>query len=346
MNSQFWKGKRVLITGHNGFKGCWLTKWLDLCGAVTCGISLEPECESVYSELKFSSNYKGYIADVTDAETIGKIVTEFEPDIVFHLAAQAIVKVASDFPAKTFETNVMGTVNVFEALRKCGKIKSIVIVTSDKVYENTEQATHFVEDDRLGGFEAYSASKACEEIVAQTYRSQYFLNKGIGVATARACNTFGGGDHHFDRLIPYLIRADYYGDNIELRNIDAVRPWQYILDTLNGYLMLAEALYKEPSKYSSAYNFGPPLNDIYTVGDIAKLISDSKIDNVKASLVESGILMIESTKSKKELGWEQCYSLQAALKRTCIFYKGDFIGKPIDELFTEEILNSLWMKKI
>lgn len=337
-NHEFWKDKKVLITGDNGFKGCWLTKWLDMTGAYTCGISLPAEEESIYQELNFSERHCCHECDIRKNEALEQIVQKFQPEIVFHLAAQAIVKTAKEKPADTFSTNVMGTVNLLEALRRCHNVHAIVVITSDKVYENTEEYAAFTEESRLGGNEPYSASKACVEFVVKAYRDIYFLQSGVGAATARASNIFGGGDHHFDRLLPYLMKSVYEGSPAAIRNPDAIRPWQYILDVLRGYLCLAERLYEDPGHYSQAYNFGPSENDLYTVGEIAGLLLKRQAGfQTPKNFYEATILMIDSHKSKRELGWEPFFRVKDGMQRTQWMYEAYFDGESINDLMEQEL---------
>lgn len=342
MKREFWKDKKVLITGHNGFKGCWLTKWLDMAGAYTCGISLPAEKESIYYKLNFSARHCYYECDIRRSRILEQTVQNFQPEIVFHLAAQAIVRTAKEKPAETFSTNVMGTVNLLEVLRHCSNVHAIIVVTSDKVYENTEGYIAFTEGSRLGGNEPYSASKACAEFVVKAYRDIYFSQSGIGTATARASNIFGGGDHHFDRLLPYLMKSVYEGVPATLRNPDAIRPWQYILDVLRGYLCLAEHLYGNPGQYSQAYNFGPAENDLYTVGEIAEILLQRYAGGqAERSFYEANILMINSNKSKRELEWKPLFSVKQGLERTQWMYGAYFEGKSMNDLMEQE-LNHYW----
>lgn len=307
-------------------------------GAYTCGISLPAEKESIYHELYFSNRHCYYELDIRKGDILAQTIRQFRPEIVFHLAAQAIVKTAKKKPAETFSTNVMGTVNLLEALRNSDSIRTIVVITSDKVYENTGQYISFTESAKLGGDEPYSASKACEELVVKAYRDTYFAEHGIGVATARASNTFGGGDHHFDRLLPYLIKATYEKKPIVLRSPDSIRPWQYILDLLRGYMRLAECLYYNPDKFAQGYNFGPEKDDLYTVEEIAMLLRREYVkDKAEKSFREANILMIDSSKSIKELQWRPSFQIKDGIKRTQLLYEDYFNGKSINGLVEEEI---------
>lgn len=339
MDKLFWKNKRVLITGNNGFKGCWLTKWLDMLGAYVCGVSLKAESESVYNEIEFSDRYTYYEEDVTDLETVNRIFNEFKPEIVIHLAAQAIVKTAYNEPVRTFSSNVMGTVNIMECIKNTSDVKSALVITSDKVYENNEERTSFLETDRIFGNEPYSASKACQEIVVHAYRDTYFQDREIGIATARAANTFGGGDNHFDRLLPYIIKANFYKEKIMLRNPDAIRPWQYILDLLRGYLTLSQKLYENGRDYSSGFNFGPDKTQLFTVGEIAGMICEQTSKGRDSEFNEAGVLMLNSDKSERLLDWKALYSIEEGIKRTSAMYNAYFEGVKYNELIENEILD-------
>ena len=338
MNSEFWKGKRVLVTGDNGFKGAWLAKWLDLMGAEVLGISLEPDSCSIYNQLKFTALHTSIVGDIRDLEFVLKEIKTFKPEIVFHLAAQALVREAEKRPVDTLSTNVMGTVNVLESLRQCeDSVRSIVVVTSDKVYKNIEMYDFYNEEADLGGDEPYSVSKVCEEMVAAVYRDMYFSKINVGVATARASNTFGGGDHHFDRLIPYLMKSAYEGDRVEIRNPLAIRPWQYILDLLRGYMMLAERLYINPTSYSEEWNFGPNKEELYTVGDMVDVLLGTQMKVVAKSFKEANLLMIDSTKSNERLKWKPIYSVQKGIECSKDMYFDFFRGGAIDDLMNKAI---------
>ena len=336
--NNFWNNRRVLITGHTGFKGVWLSKWLDMLGAHTMGYSLPPDNYSLYDKICFSANHQSLYADVRDRVSLTNAIREFEPEIIFHLAAQAIVETAREKPAVTFETNVMGTVNLLEAVRNAPCVKSIIVITSDKVYDNIESYVPYIESDRLGGSEPYSASKACEELAVLAYRNVILSTKTIGIATARASNVYGGGDLHYDRLIPYLIHSKIQNTKVAIRNPEAVRPWQYVLSPIYGYMLLAEALYHEPDKYSEAFNFGPPEDELVTVGELSSLIAGTgNITVEKRSLHEAGLLLINSMKSCECLGWKPILDLRSGLDRTELFYREIGHGKNVTELFEREI---------
>lgn len=338
MNNSFWKNKRVLITGHNGFKGVWLTKWLDMVGARITGISLPPDSEEGIDALSFSQNYKNVNFDIRD-NGLCRIIFDFQPEIIIHLAAQAIVKTAKEKPLETFQTNVMGTANLLESLRISGEtVRSIVIITSDKVYENRETMTPYREDDPLMGSEPYSCSKVAEEQVAKAYFESYFREMGIGMATARASNTFGGGDFHFDRLIPYLEKCSFEGIVPQIRNPASIRPWQYVLDILNGYMMLAEHLWEKPDTHIETYNFGPDRQELYSVNEMADIICNGSCTRkAKQEFYEAGFLLLNSDKSKEELGWAPVYNVKEGLLETNAAYREYFVNGCSDRLYEERI---------
>lgn len=337
MKPEFWKNKRVLITGHNGFKGTWLTKWLDTIGAKVMGVSLRPDEKNGFDRLSFSGNFCDCEIDLRKIEQLDSI-TEFAPEIVIHLAAQAIVKTAKEYPVDTFATNVMGTANLLEVLRTIPSVKSIVVVTSDKVYENKEQMVAYTENDGLMGNEPYSCSKVAEEQVARAYYESYFKALGVGVATARASNAFGGGDYHFDRLIPYLEECSYRGDTPEIRNPNAIRPWQYVLDLLAGYMTLAEFLFEKSNLEWQSYNFGPDKQELYTVGQMADIICGNAVETVvRQDFYEAGLLMIASDKSKMELGWKPLYNVREGLVQTNLSYQEYFENGNSDLIYDRAI---------
>ena len=324
MKPEFWKGKTVLITGHNGFKGTWLSKWLDMMGAHVLGVSLCPDEKNGFEKLTFSNSYRNLEIDIRDYQKLS-ILQQYSPEIVIHLAAQAIVKTAKEHPIETFATNVMGTANLLEQLRNVSSIKAIVVVTSDKVYENKEQMLAYTENDGLMGSEPYSCSKVAEEQVAKAYFESYFKAKHVGVATARASNAFGGGDYHFDRLIPYLEACAYRNVIPEIRNPNAIRPWQYVLDLLAGYLTLAEYLYDKPNASWKSFNFGPERSELFTVGEMADIICGNAVaSSLRQNFYEAGLLMIDSQKSKEQLGWFPRYNVSEGLVQTNHSYQEYF----------------------
>lgn len=322
-----YKGKKVLITGHTGFKGGWLCLWLNALGAETVGYALAPDTEpSLYNVGGIGDYGKSIIADIRDRGQLLKIMEQERPEFVFHLAAQPLVRRSYKDPAGTFETNVMGTVNILEAVRKVDSVRSCVIITSDKCYENMEWIYPYRENDPLGGHDPYSASKASAEIVVSSYRRSFFSDGRCGVATARAGNVIGGGDWAEDRIVPDCIRSLVNGKRVKVRNPNAIRPWQFVLDPLHGYLMLGLKVREDPGAYSEAWNFAPPVSQ-YTVrelvDDIVRCWGSGGWDEVSdpASLHEAHFLRLDSTKANVRLGWAPALSLQEGIERTVEWYK-------------------------
>lgn len=329
IDKHFWADKKVFITGHTGFKGSWLCLWLSSLGANVTGYALEaPTSPSMYSLCNIDSMITSIIADIRDKEKIRQALMDAEPDIVIHMAAQPLVRDAYRIPIETYEINVMGTANVLEGVRYAighgKKIKAFINVTTDKCYENKEWAWGYRENDRLGGYDPYSNSKACSELVTASYRDSFFnLNEysshGIGIATARAGNVIGGGDWAFDRLIPDCVRALLNGEVIKIRNPHAIRPWQHVLEPLSGYLLLAERLYTSGDKYSGSWNFGPADTDAQPVEWIVKELCKMWDDAAKYEIDlgrnphEATYLKLDCSKAKMQLGWSPKWQLGKAL---------------------------------
>ncbi|MEA3493979.1 MAG: CDP-glucose 4,6-dehydratase [Candidatus Margulisiibacteriota bacterium] len=322
MNNYFWKKKRVFITGHTGFKGSWLCLWFYLMGAEVVGYALQPPTRpSLFKLCRIDKLVKSIIGDVRDLKKLKRAMLAAKPEIVFHMAAQPIVRESYKVPVDTFNINVVGTVNVLEAARSCRSIKVIVNVTTDKVYEESNEnrvtSNGYKESDKLGGYDPYAGSKACSEIVSSVYRRSYSMN----IATARAGNVIGGGDWAGDRLIPDFVRALISKRKVKLRNPKATRPWQHVLEPLSGYLMLAEKLYKKADKYSGAWNFGPDDRDSKTVGWVVnKLMKKLKVKNMvqidkKKHPHETKLLKLNSKKSRKELGWRPKWGIDKAIDK-------------------------------
>lgn len=329
MNPAFWSGKRVFVTGNTGFKGSWLTVWLNRLGAQVRGFSLPPETKpSLFEAARVHRDAATVFGDVRDAAAVERALNGHRPSIVFHLAAQALVRRSYDEPADTFATNVMGTVHVLEAARRCPTVRAVVVVTSDKCYENVETSRAYIEGDRLGGRDPYSASKACAEIATDAWRQSFSGRaKSPLLATARAGNVLGGGDWAQDRLLPDLVRALCRGRAPQVRHPEAVRPWQHVLDPLAGYLLLAERLYRGRPEYCGAWNFGPPRRDARTVRSVADKVCSLWSAKARWKPVrdrsrrhEAKLLSLDAGKARRQLGWCSRLSIEEALQWTVEWY--------------------------
>jgi CDP-glucose 4,6-dehydratase len=321
MNEKFWADKRIFLTGHTGFKGSWLSLMLQNLGAKVTGYSLIPSTEpNLFEVADVANGMTSIIGDICDLPTLQSAMGAAEPDIVIHMAAQPLVRHSYVEPVETYETNVMGTVNVLEAVRHTSCIKAVLVVTTDKCYENREWVWGYREDDALGGFDPYSSSKACSEIVSSAYRSSYFVNKNVRLATARAGNVIGGGDWAKDRLIPDLIRSFENNEVAFIRNPKSIRPWQHVFEPLRGYIMLTERLYSaENEEYSRAWNFGPTDHDCKPVDWIASKMSSLWGDNASwtsgssSELHEAKNLKLDTSLVTSKLGWIPILSLEQGL---------------------------------
>lgn len=323
MNTQFWAKKRVFITGHTGFKGSWLSLWLQELGAELCGYALSPATDpSLYELANVASGMQSVIGDIRDLEHLSASIREFQPDILFHMAAQPLVRYSYENPIETFSTNVMGTVNVLEAARYCDSIKAVINITTDKCYENKEWVWGYRENDPLGGYDPYSSSKACAELVASAYRQSFSQT----VASVRAGNVIGGGDWAKDRLVPDIIRALIQKQNVLLRNPNSIRPWQHVLEPLRGYLLLAEKLCENP-KFAEGWNFGPYEQDIQPVSIITDKICKlwgsgaSWIKENQQHVHEAQNLKLDISKARSQLGWSPRLNLENTLQYLVSWYK-------------------------
>jgi CDP-glucose 4,6-dehydratase len=321
-----YRNRRVLVTGHTGFKGSWLTLWLESLGAQVAGIALPPETQPSHWHL-LSLDVADHAQDIRDAVALKRLLRAIRPEIVFHLAAQPLVRRSYRDPLATWETNVMGTANLLDACRDVADLKAIVVVTSDKCYENREWLWGYRENDRLGGHDPYSASKAATELVAASYRKSFFLGaQGPLLATARAGNVVGGGDWSEDRLVPDLVRAIGAGESLEIRSPGATRPWQHVLESLSGYLLLGQRLLEGRAEFAEAWNFGPDLQGNRTVSDVlARLQGHWPQVHWHATAApqphEANLLQLDSTKARQKLGWQPHWDLQQTLKMTAIWYR-------------------------
>jgi CDP-glucose 4,6-dehydratase len=328
VDSEFWAGRRVLLTGHTGFKGSWLLLMLDAMGAEVTGLSLEPETEpAMFRQIGGERLCDHHIADIRDQSAVNAIVARAQPEVLLHLAAQPLVRRSYTDPVESFATNVLGTAHALDAARHVKGLKAIVSVTTDKCYENVGQAEGYVEGDRLGGHDPYSNSKACAELVSQCFRDSYFAAAGVGVATARAGNVIGGGDYSADRLVPDAARAFAANRALEIRNPDAVRPWQHVIEPLSGYCLLAERLAADPVRYAGGWNFGPPAVDMAPVSRVVDLMAlhwgrtSGYVRQPGEHPHEAALLTLDSSKAHRELGWAPRLTLEQATGLSAEWYR-------------------------
>ena len=349
MNPQFWQGKKVLITGHTGFKGSWLCLWLQHLGAELIGYSLLPPTKpSLFEVAQVEKLMTSIIGDVRDRQHLSTVIAQFQPEIVLHLAAQPLVRESYKAPVDTYATNVMGTVNLLESVREVGGVKVLINVTSDKCYENREWIWGYRENEPLGGYDPYSSSKACAELVTAAYRNSFFhpekySEHGLAIATARAGNVIGGGDWASDRLVPDIINSLMTGQPLLIRNPYATRPWQHVLEPLNGYLTLAEHLFQQGSAYSEAWNFGPNESDIKPVhwiveqllslwgGDVS-WTKDAAIQNHEANY-----LALDCAKARSRLKWQPKLDLLTALAWIVDWTKAFQSGQNMRQITEDQI---------
>ncbi|WP_419177025.1 CDP-glucose 4,6-dehydratase [Desulfosediminicola sp.] len=326
---EMFRNRRVFITGHTGFKGSWLAFLLHEIGADVMGFALPPATKvNHFDLLGLSEKIKHRIGDIRDADHLTTTIQEFQPEFVFHLAAQALVRPSYDDPASTFSTNVIGSVNLLDAVRKCESIRSLVYITSDKCYENVEWIWGYRENDLLGGRDPYSASKAAAEIAFSSFARSYFQQRPtLGSATTRAGNVIGGGDWAVDRIIPDCIRAIEAGQPVRLRNPGATRPWQHVLEPLAGYLLLAALLYEDPKRWGGSWNFGPSTHEVRTVQNVAEVIVEHmgkgciEIIESQTQVHEARLLQLNCDKAHQLLGWYPRWQVEKTLESTALWYK-------------------------
>ncbi|MDR2437270.1 MAG: CDP-glucose 4,6-dehydratase [Endomicrobium sp.] len=343
-----YKNKKVFITGHTGFKGSWLALWLTQLGAKICGYALKPNTEpSMFNILGLEKIIERHIeGDIRDFDKLNIELNKFSPDIVFHMAAQPLVRISYKEPLETYQTNVLGTVNILEVVRRNEKVKAVVNVTTDKCYKN--KGTAYKETDELGGYDPYSSSKACSELVTSSYRDSFFNVQDFGrkhntlLATARSGNVIGGGDYSLDRLIPDFVKSVQKNQNIILRNTHAIRPWQFVLEPIRGYILLGEKLLNLEKQYADAYNFGPEEASAISVEEfIKKAISfwgkGGYKEDVREQPHEAKVLKLDISKAKKELNWFPCYNIDGAVKYTIEWYKAYYEGVNMNDFSLNQI---------
>lgn len=342
--NRFFKEKKVLITGQTGFMGSWLTMWLTMLHANVCGYALDPpSTPSMYETLNLGSTIMDIRGDIRNTELLRKTILDFEPELIFHLAAQPIVLQSYDNPLETFDTNVNGTVNLLNEARKVRSVKSIIVVTSDKSYQNNEWVYPYRENDTLGGKDPYSASKSCQEIVINSFRESYFSKSSIGISSIRAGNVIGGGDWAKYRIVPDIVRAINNDEPVKIRNPDSVRPWQHVLEPISGMMSLAEKMYSD-IEFSGAWNFGPDYRKRTTVRELVKTFirlwgtGSYEIKEVTDSK-ESKYLLLDTNKSREKLNWFPHFNLEESIKNTVEWYKDYYLTKETIKSKTEKQIN-------
>lgn len=342
VRSSFWRGKRVFLTGHTGFKGGWLAHWLVSMGAHVRGYALQADgSPNLFSALAIEECITSHvIGDIRDGDLLQTSLQGFSPDIVLHLAAQPLVRASYKNPIETYETNVVGTLKVLEAIRQCSSVRAAVCITTDKVYDNKEWLWGYRETDRLGGHDPYSSSKACCELAVDSYRKSFLSAAGIGVATARAGNVVGGGDWSKDRLVPDAVRAFAKSETVSIRNPASTRPWQHVIEPLRGYLMLAEALWEAPQEFSDSFNFGPRSEGITSVANVMTSFCQSwgegatwkDTSDTAVGPHEARALSLDISRAEATLNWQPQFALEKTLELTADWYRTQASGAQSDEL--------------
>ena len=345
VDANFWKNKKVLVTGHTGFKGSWLSLWLQSMDANVRGVSLAPTSEpNLFNIANVQNGLEHYIADIRDLNAMRFHVSDFNPDIIIHMAAQPLVRRSYKEPVETFETNVMGTVNVLEAARSGTNIRAIVNVTTDKCYENREWPWGYRENEAMGGHDPYSSSKGCVELISSAYKNSFFVEAGIAIGTARAGNVIGGGDWSEDRLLPDILRALQSEEPVAIRNPNAIRPWQHVLEPLSGYLMLAENLFGvSGQRFAEGWNFGPLDEDAKPVGWIVKEMCDlwpgnnTWVSQDGGHPHEANFLKLDISKAKEQLNWRPAWDLAKGLSKTIDWHQAWINGKDMHDFSLQQI---------
>lgn len=340
----FWRGKRVLLTGHTGFKGSWLSLWLQGMGAVVRGVALAPPTEpSLFRIARVAEGMEHCIADIRDFSLVQSLTHEFRPEVVIHMAAQPLVRLSYQQPLETYATNVMGTAHVLEAARHVGTVRAIVNITTDKCYENREWVWGYREDEPMGGHDPYSSSKGCVELLSNAYRRSFLNGAGIAMATARAGNVVGGGDWAADRLVPDILSALERKEPVQIRNPHAIRPWQHVLEPLSGYLLLAERLYEDGLADAEGWNFGPSDEDARPVQWVVERLCAAWGDNATWALQpgdhphEASFLKLDISKARQRLQWAPRWSLETTLERIAEWHHAWLQGRDMRAVCLEQI---------
>ncbi len=351
VNPEFWRGKRVLLTGHTGFKGSWLSLWLQSMEAELIGYALPaPTTPSLFDEAQVAQGMNSVVGDIRDLNQLQSVFTQYKPEIVIHMAAQPLVRYSYQNPVETYSTNVMGTVHLLECVRNTPGVKAVVNITTDKCYENKEWLWGYRENEPMGGFDPYSNSKGCAELVSSAYRSSFFnsanyVEHGVAMATVRAGNVIGGGDWAKDRLIPDILSAFGHGRLVAIRNPNAIRPWQHVMEPLRGYMTLAEKLYSEGAAFGEAWNFGPNDEDAQPVGRITQQIAELWGQDAKWQIDagphphEAHFLKLDISKARARLNWQPTLSLPEALSLIVDWSKQRQAGVNVRELTLSQIQN-------
>lgn len=344
VNAAFWKGKRVFLTGHTGFKGGWLSLWLQSMGAELSGYALAPSTNpSLFDIAHVGKGMASHIGDIRDLENVTRRMTESAPDIVIHMAAQPLVRYSYQAPVETYAVNVMGTVNVLEAARQCSALRSVLVVTSDKCYENREWSWGYRENEAMGGYDPYSNSKGCAELVTSAYRQSFFQKQGVGLASGRAGNVIGGGDWADDRLVPDCLRAFERGEAVTIRNPHAIRPWQHVLEPLGGYLTLVERLWEDSATFDGGWNFGPDPSDAQPVQRIVESLTSQwphqpgwRLDGADHPH-EAHFLKLDISKARQQLQWQPRWKLEKALSMIVEWHRAKLNGADMQRATLEQI---------
>ena len=349
VSPQFWAGRRVLVTGHTGFKGAWLCLWLQKLGASVAGYALPASADqSLFALARVGDHLRSVLADVRDRRQLAECVASFDPEVIFHLAAQPLVRDSYQQPIETYEVNVLGTAHLLESVRQSRSCLAVVVITSDKCYENKEWVWGYRETDRVGGHDPYSSSKACAELVTAAYRTSFFESDSrtpiVAVASARAGNVIGGGDFARDRLVPDVLAASRGGKALRIRNPDAVRPWPHVLEPLSGYLRLAELLCSDPRSFSGSWNFGPGASDARPVRWIVERLAqylDGELRwhvDAEQGPHEARLLMLDSSKAHACLGWRPRWRLAQALQAVAEWHKACLRNESLHDVTLRQIL--------